>query len=68
MKTRKTLARRERKEGWNTKRNKHTRKQVHKSRVSDENGVSLLYIMLEIHHSGREPWKCKGNMRKEGRK
>ena len=27
------------------------------SRVSHQNGVSLLYIMLEIHHSGREPWK-----------
>ena len=27
------------------------------SRVSDQNGVSLLYIMLEIHHSGREPLK-----------
>ena len=26
-----------------------------KSRVSDQNGVSLLYIMLEIHHSGWEP-------------
>ena len=25
------------------------------SRVSDLNGVSLLYIMLQIHHSGREP-------------
>ena len=25
------------------------------SRVSDQNGVSPLYIMLEIHHSGREP-------------
>ena len=25
------------------------------SRVSDKNGVSLLYIMLEIHHSGQEP-------------
>ena len=25
------------------------------SRVSDQNGVSLLYIMLGIHHSGREP-------------
>ena len=25
------------------------------SRVSNQNGVSLLYIMLEIHHSGREP-------------
>ena len=24
------------------------------SRVSDQNGVSLLYIMLEMHHSGRE--------------
>ena len=24
-------------------------------RVPDQNGVSLLYIMLEIHHSGREP-------------
>ena len=28
------------------------------SRVSDQNGVSLLYIVLEIHHSGREPWIC----------
>ena len=27
-------------------------------RVSDQNGVSLLYIMLEIHHSGREPSIC----------
>ena len=27
----------------------------HISRVSDQNGVSLLYIMLEIHRSGREP-------------
>ena len=26
-----------------------------KLRVSDQNGVSLLYIMLEIHHSGWEP-------------
>ena len=25
------------------------------SRVSDQNGVSPLYIMLEIHHSGWEP-------------
>ena len=25
------------------------------SRVSDQNGVSPLYIMLEIHHVGREP-------------
>ena len=24
-------------------------------KVSDQNGVSLLYIMLEIHHFGREP-------------
>ena len=28
------------------------------SRVSDQNGVSLLYIMLEIHHSGQEPLIC----------
>ena len=28
------------------------------SRVPDQNGVSLLYIMLEIHHSGREPLIC----------
>ena len=27
-------------------------------RVPNKNGVSLLYIMLEIHHSGREPLKC----------
>ena len=26
-------------------------------RVPDQNGVSLLYIMLEIHHSGQEPLK-----------
>ena len=26
--------------------------------VSDQNGVSVLYIMLEIHHSGREPSIC----------
>ena len=25
------------------------------SRVPNQNGVSLLYIILEIHHSGREP-------------
>ena len=25
------------------------------SRVSDQNVVSLLYIMLERHHTGREP-------------
>ena len=31
------------------------------SRVPNQNGVSLLYIMLEIHHSGWEPsiW-CDG--------
>ena len=29
--------------------------QKYNSRVSDQNGVSLLYIMLEIHHSGWEP-------------
>ena len=28
------------------------------SRVSDQNDVSLLYIMLEIHHSGEEPSIC----------
>ena len=28
---------------------------VYISRVSDLNGLSLLYIMLEIHHSGWEP-------------
>ena len=28
------------------------------SRVPDQNGVSLLYIMLEIHHSGWEPSVC----------
>ena len=28
------------------------------SRVSDQNGVSLQYIMLEIHHSGQEPLIC----------
>ena len=27
----------------------------HNSRISDQNGVSLLYIMPEIHHSGWEP-------------
>ena len=29
------------------------------SRVPDQNGVSLLYIMLEIHHSGRETSICR---------
>ena len=29
---------------------------MHKfTRVSNQNGVSLLYIVLEIYHSGREP-------------
>ena len=28
------------------------------SRVSDQNGVPLLYIILEIHHSGWEPSIC----------
>ena len=26
-----------------------------KSTVSDQNGVSLLYVVLQIHHSGWEP-------------
>ena len=30
-----------------------------KSRVSNQNGVSLLYVMLEIHNSGPEPLICK---------
>ena len=29
------------------------------SRVSDQKGVSLLYIIVEIHHSGRTPSKRK---------
>ena len=32
--------------------------QTHISRVSDQNGASPLYIMLEIHHSGQEPSIC----------
>ena len=28
---------------------------LYNSRVSDQNGVSVLYIMLEMRHSGREP-------------
>ena len=28
------------------------------SRVSDQNGISLLYIMLEIHRTGQEPSIC----------
>ena len=39
---------------------------VMKSRVSDQNGLSPLYVMLEIHHSGREPSKYRDeNMRKQ---
>ena len=33
----------------------HTGCCMHISRVSDQSGVSLVYIKLEIHHSGREP-------------
>ena len=35
-----------------------SRKCTHKNilRVSDQNGASLLYIMLVIHHSGWDPW------------
>ena len=29
------------------------------SRVPEQNGVSLLYVMLEIHHSGWEPSICQ---------
>ena len=29
---------------------------VYVSRVPNQNGISLLYIMLEIHHSDQEPW------------
>ena len=29
------------------------------SRVPDQNGLSLLYIMLEMHHSGRKPSICR---------
>ena len=28
-------------------------------RVSDQNGISLLYIMLEIYRSGQEPSMCE---------
>ena len=31
-------------------------------RVPDQNGVSLLCIMLEIHHSGREPSICESKI------
>ena len=34
---------------------KKKKKKVHKSRVSDQNGISRLYIIVEIHHSGRKP-------------
>ena len=55
-------------------------KAKHISRVSDQKGVSLLYIMLEIHRSDREPstWSFvsttmpssaeTGNYRTNGRK
>ena len=29
------------------------------SGVSDQNGVSQLYIIVEIYHSDRKPWICK---------
>ena len=32
---------------------------IAEERVSNQNGVSLLYIMLEIHYSGREPLEVK---------
>ena len=38
------------------------------SRVPDQNGVSLLYIMLEIHHSGWEPSLCCMHFRKKDKK
>ena len=34
-------------------------KERRKSRVPDQNDVSLLYIMLKIHHSGQEPSKSE---------
>ena len=37
------------------KRDKENNQNKYISRVPDQNGVSLLYIMLEIHHSGWEP-------------
>ena len=45
------------------KKNPNTKKKKKKSKkilhitswVLDQNGISQLYIMLEIHHSGREP-------------
>ena len=35
------------------------------SRVSDHNGVSLLNIVLDIHHSGREPLICNVSTHKQ---
>ena len=29
------------------------------SKISDQNGVCGLYIMLEIYHSGRKPLMCE---------
>ena len=37
-----------------------------KSSVSDQNGVSLLYVMFEIHHSGWEPSKCGSEVGQSG--
>ena len=28
-------------------------------KVSAQKGVSLLYVMLEMHHSGQEPWDVR---------
>ena len=30
-------------------------------RVSDQNGISQLYIIVQIHHSGRKPSVCSQN-------
>ena len=35
----------------------------HKSRVSDQNGVPLLHIRIQIHHSGRKPSKLDPSLR-----
>ena len=37
------------------KKIKRNTQYAHIARDPDQNGVSLLRIMLEIHHSGREP-------------
>ena len=37
----------------------YTCRYVYISRLPDQNGVSLLHIMLEIHHSCWEPSICK---------